>query len=135
MSLTSKVLAGVVLVLLVALLASLLYGSGQHKKNLSYAETLAQTQEQLKQANDSLRKQQAVATITDTVVTSAVEKTKVATKKTQETVKKVDIITKQVANETISSADADAAYVDSMWEAYCEAKPASDKCTSRQPSN
>ncbi len=135
MSLTSKVLAGVVLVLIVALSVTLLYARREHAESLSYAQSLALTQDQLKQANESLRKQAVVADITEAVVTTAVEKTKATTKKTQETVKKVDTITKQVANETISSADADAAYVDSMWEAYCQAKPMADKCSSRQPVN
>jgi len=88
---------------------------------------------QLLELQQSVKTQQHIAVTTDNVITKAAEETSKTTVKVVEVNKKVDKITKQVADEKISSGAADAAYLDSMWDTYCEAQPAIDRCTSRQP--
>lgn len=110
-------------------------GMMAHSKSEALAklkDDKAVAEAQVLQLQASVKTQQRVATVTDTVVTKATEETVKTTTKVVEANKKVDKITKQVADEKISTADADAAYINSMWDTYCEAQPAVDRCTSRQ---
>ncbi len=47
---------------------------------------------------------------------------------------KVDAVSKKVKAGQISSSDADSAYLDSMWETYCQ-RQSDPACTSRQSSH
>ncbi len=132
-SLIRNILIGALAVLL-GLVCTM--GMIAHMKSEALAKLKADkalVDQQVLELQTSVKTQQVVAKTTDVVVTKAAEETAKTTTKVVEANKKVDKITKQVADEKISTADADAAYLDSMWDTYCEAQPAVDRCTSRQP--
>lgn len=83
-------------------------------------------------ANKSLERRSIISDKTEDIVTSAVVKAQELTIKASNLRDKIDETKKGVGNGSISNTLADAAYIDSMWDAYCEAKPSSDRCTSRQ---
>lgn len=131
-ALIRNILIGMVTIL-IAIVITMGYMS--HRKSealIKLRQDKAFVDQQVLDLQSSIKAQQKIAVTTDEVITHAAEKTVETTTKVVETNKKVDKITKQVADEKISTADADAAYLGSMWDTYCEAQPANDRCTSRQ---
>lgn len=83
-------------------------------------------------ANKSLERRSTISDKTEDIVTSAVVKTQELTIKASNLRDKIDETKKGVDNGSVNNAIADATYISSMWDAYCEAKPSSDRCTTRQ---
>lgn len=131
MSALIKILIAAILILLgtVGVLGYTAHSRAEALKDLAAKKALVD--QQVADLQKSIKTQQAIAVTTDKVTTEAVQKTEETTTKVVETNKKVDKITKQVADEKISTADADAAYLSSMWDTFCEAQPANGRCTSR----
>ncbi len=135
MSTINKWLTGVIAALFLALAGSLLYVRIQATEIGANRKVLEQTQKELVDAQASLQKQSNLAKATDRIVTQTVVKTLDTKDKVEKINSGVDIITKKVKNEEISTTAADLAYSNSMWETYCQVKPSDSNCSSRHPSN
>lgn len=127
-------------ILTVALLASLvglgfLYvkSSGQSAQLRANAIALEQANQAITDLKQSLKRQATISKETDKIVTKAVIKTAEVTKKAAALNTKVLKINKGVVDGKIDNSVADAAYLDSMWSAFCEADPSNSKCATRQP--
>lgn len=109
------------------------YSLHEYKKTALDKQQISQLGDQLKAAQMAAERQQKVQTVTNQVVAKATLQTQQTTLKTQEISHKVDVITGKVKDDQISDAAADAAYVSSMLEAYCEAVPTDrSKCPAGQ---
>jgi len=122
--------AGAVILTIVALL---LFSCHEVKHNVVVKTQLKEATANVVLANKSLQTRSVMSDKTEDIVTKAVIKTQELTIKASNLRDKIDETNKGVGNGSISNAVADAAYVNSMWDAYCEAKPSSDRCTTRQP--
>lgn len=87
------------------------------------------------EANHTVAVQGSVAKITDETITSATKRINTNTEKGTAIKAVVDNITKRVVNENLPSTVANAAYINSMWDAYCTADKSDSACSSRQPVN
>lgn len=128
------ILAGVVAVLLIALVAVGSYSRLQATKITGLNEDLTRVTGQLTEANQKLVDAAASAKVTDEVVADNTQEKSIADTKTAINIAKVDaLVTKRTYNE-INDAQLESALSDSMWDAYCAAVPASDPdCTARKP--
>lgn len=128
------ILAGVVAVLLIALVAVGSYSRLQATKITGLNEDLTRVSGQLTEANQKLVDATASAKVTDTVVADNTQEKSIADTKTAINIAKVDaLVTKRTYNE-INDAQLESALSDSMWDAYCAAVPAGDSaCTTKQP--
>jgi hypothetical protein len=109
-----------------------------HKQSVKLGEANLQLKtlnDYVAQANKSVKTQSVIADVTDEVVTNATKRITTNTSKGTAIKAVVDNVTKKVANEKISNSVASAAYISSMWDAYCEAEPGNGTCTTRQPIN
>lgn len=132
MALTTKLYgAGVLIIILLGLS---LFSCHEYKSNSVVKSQLKQATINVVAANKSLQVRSAMSDKTEDIVTEAVVKTQALTVKASALRAKIDDTKMRVDNGTISNTIADAEYVNSMWDAYCQAKPSSDRCTSRQPS-
>lgn len=133
MRLTTKILGFLLLSTSVAVLCLLAYAKHESNKLDIANVQLSLTQEEIKSLKASLTKQVKISDTTEEIMTNAVVKTAEITERAVEINNKVDTTSKEVNNGKINSAVASAAYVDSMWSAYCEASPSSTakQCTSR----
>lgn len=130
MSLTNKLyIGGTVLIVILGLS---LFSCHEIKSNVVVKSQLKEATANVVAANKGLQVRSDISDKTEDIVTQAVIKTQELTVKASKLRDKIDETKKGVDNGSISNALADAAYVDSMWDAYCEAKPRSDRCTSRQ---
>ena len=130
MALTTKLyVLGTVLVVILGLS---LFSCHEVKTNTVVKSQLKEATTNIVAANKSLQVRSDIADKTEDIVTQAVVKTQELTVKASNLRDKIDETKKGVDNGSISNALADAVYVNSMWDAYCEAKPTSDRCTSRQ---
>lgn len=130
MALTTKLyVAGTMLVVILGLS---LFSCHEFKGNTIVKSQLKEATSNVVAANKSLQVRSTISDKTEDIVTQAVVKTQELTIKASNLRDKIDETKKGVDNGSISNAIADAAYVDSMWDAYCEAKPASPHCTTRQ---
>lgn len=95
---------------------------------------LTQAKEDLSSLKSALDKQIKISDVTEEVVTNAVVKTAEITQASVKISKKVDKTNQEAKDGKINYNIASAAYVDSMWDAYCTATPTStsSKCTSRR---
>jgi hypothetical protein len=118
--------------LLATILALSLFSCHEVKHNAVVKTQLKEATANIVAANKSLEVRSAISDKTEDIVTKAVVKTQELTIKASNLRDKIDETNKGVGNGSISNAVADAAYVDSMWDAYCEAKPSASRCTSRQ---
>jgi mannitol-specific phosphotransferase system IIBC component len=133
MSTLTKVAIGVVLALLLALGAESVMVHRQTTKLAEQAAQMKDLNQKIKDVNKSIKTQDNVAKVTDTVVTAATTRITTNTQKGLAIKAVVDNVTKKVANENLSVNVASVAYTNSMWDAYCTAKPDDSTCTSRQP--
>lgn len=117
---------------LVTILALSLFSCHEFKHNAVVKNQLKEATANVVAANKSLQVRSDISDKTEEIVTKAVVKTQELTVKASNLRDKIDETKKGVDNGSISNALADAAYLDSMWNAYCEAKPSSSHCTSRQ---
>ena len=118
--------------LLLTILALGLFSCHEYKANTIVKNQFKEATANVVAANKSLAVRSVISDKTQDIVTKAVIKTQELTIKASNLRDKIDETKKGVDNGSISNAIADAAYVDSMWDAYCEAKPASPHCTTRQ---
>lgn len=129
---TIKVLSVALAIAVLVALGTGVYGYKQNVDLKAKTILLATAQQSIKDLNKSLEKQAIISKITDEVVNEAVSKTKEVTIKATELSNTVVRTNKGVVDGKINAAVADAIYIDSMWEAYCEANPSADKCTTRR---
>lgn len=94
---------------------------------------LSLSKNEINDLKKSITVQSKLADATEEAVTTAVVKTAEITQKTSDINKKIDKTTKEVKDGKIDPKFAAAAYVDSMWIAYCEANKSSTSanCTSK----
>lgn len=130
MALTTKLyIAGTVLIVILGLS---LFSCHEFKHNTVVKSQLKEATANVVAANKSLAIRSNISDKTEEIVTKAVVKTQELTIKASNLRDKIDETKKGVDDGSISNAIADAAYVDSMWDAYCEAKPSASRCASRQ---
>lgn len=130
MPITTKLFAvGAVIVIAISLL---LFSLHQVRQNAIVKTQLKQATTDVISANKSLKVRSDISDKTEDIVTDAVIRTQELTIKASKLRDKIDETKKGVDNGSIDTALADAAYIDSMWDAYCQAKPSSARCTSRQ---
>jgi uncharacterized membrane protein YvbJ len=125
MSALKGVVAGLFLALILAVAGLLYWNHHQTVKS-------AQTSIELSEAKTSINQLDTSLKVNDEVVTGTVKVIKANVQKRQEILQEVDNTTKRVDNEEITSADADAVYIDSMWSAYCTYHKGESDCTTRQ---
>ena len=118
--------------LLATILALSLFSCHEVKHNAVVKTQLKEATANVVAANKSLEIRSAISDKTEDIVTKAVVKTQELTIKVTNLRDAIDKTKKGVDNGSISNAVADAAYVNSMWDAYCEAKPSASRCTTRQ---
>jgi hypothetical protein len=130
MELTTKLyIVGAVLLVTITLS---LFSCHEFKRNVVVKDQLKEATANVIAANKSLELRSDISDKTEDIVTHAVVKTQELTIKASNLRDKIDETKKGVDNGSISNALADAAYIDSMWDAYCEAKPTNPRCTTRQ---
>lgn len=126
--------AGVAVVLLIALVAVSARTAIQATKIENLNSALTQVTGELETANQKLTATAASAQVTDKVVADNTQEKSLAETRTQIKIAKVDaLVTKRTYNE-INDAQLESALSDSMWDAYCAAVAAGDSaCTTKQP--
>lgn len=134
MSIAIKIMLGVVLTLTVLLGIETYLFKAQSDKLAQVNQRMEQLNQNIAKANEAVETQTLIAETTDQVVTSATKRIMKNTERGEAIKAVVDNVTKKVANEKLSGTIADTAYVNSMWDAYCTAKPSDRSCTSRQSS-
>lgn len=125
--------AWAVVVLLVLALAGQQYVV--HRQNIKLGESAQQLKDlnqKVVEANEAAKTQMEVAKVTEQTVTAATKRINTTTERGVAIKTAVDNVTHRVANEQISNTVASAAYIDSMWDAYCEAEQDDSACASRQ---
>jgi hypothetical protein len=118
------IIAGVFLMLILALTGMIYW---------NYHETIKHAGDkiELREAKTSINQLDTSLKVNDEVVTGTVKVIKADMQKRQEILQEVDDTTKRVDNEEITPANADAAYIDSMWSAYCTYHKGENDCTTR----
>ena len=130
----TKILA-FLLLLTLALSAFLgIYNRHTDKQLKQVNAQLLQSRQEVVDLKSSIEKQSKISDMTEDVVTKAVVRTAEITKRTSSINQKIDKTSQEVKDGKIDPSFAAATYVDSMWDAYCEASPSSDHCTARQSS-
>jgi type II secretory pathway pseudopilin PulG len=120
-------------ILLLAVVALSWVSLHEYKKVAINQTTINGLNGQIQQAQLAAKRAQTVQTVTNQTVAKVALQTKEAALKTQQISRKVDVITGQVKDGKINDAAADAAYVSSMLEAYCQAVPTDrNKCSAGQ---
>jgi hypothetical protein len=105
----------------------------EYKKVAVNQQQISDLNVKLQAAQVAAKRAQKVQNITNDTVAKVALQTKQTTLNTQKINQKVDTITGQVKNGQISDDAADAAYVSSMYEAYCSAVPSDrSKCPAGQ---
>lgn len=132
MSLTTKLYGAGALLLLIVVLS--LFSCHEMKKNVVVKSQLKEATTNVIAANKSLQVRSDISDKTEEIVTKAVVKTQELTIKASNLRDKIDETSKGVDNGSISNTLADTAYIDSMWDAYCEAKPSNPRCATRRTS-
>lgn len=100
----------------------------EHHRLQKVKQENASLQQQYDSLNSRYNLYQTLQTINYDVGLNYQQKENENVSQKKEILTKVDQITKQVESHEITSADADAQYTNSMWDAYCKAsaKPSSD---------
>lgn len=116
-----------------AALSFLAYARIQTSRLDKVSVQLSLTKEEIVGLKQSLAKQTKISDVTEDIVTNAVVKTAEIVQVTKSINGKVDKTAEEVKDGKINNSIATAAYVDSMWDAYCEASPYSTakRCTTR----
>lgn len=129
------VLAGVCAVLLIALIAVGSYSAIQGTKIEKLGEDLTRVSGELEAAQKGLKDAVESAKVTDKVV-SENNTTKQETKAKTESIKaQVDDASKKRAKNEIDDGTYRASLSNSMWNAYCQAKPDDSACASKHPAD
>lgn len=129
------VLAGVCTVLLIALIAVGSYSAIQGTKIENLGKDLTRVSGELETAQRGLKDAAAGAKVTDKVVLEN-NTTKQETKaKTGDIKSQVDDASKKRAKNEIDDGTYRASLSNSMWDAYCQAKPTDIACTSKRPAD
>lgn len=131
-SLIDKIVLGLLLLLTLLVAGEGLYIHGQKIRLAAVKATNVSLEDSLDAATKTIAQQKVADEITNQAVTSTVQAVNDNNAVKQTLTNKVDQVAKQVANEQITSAVADAAYTSSMWSAYCKASPSDSACTTRQ---
>lgn len=128
------ILAGVVAVLLIALVAVGSYSRLQATKITGLKEDLTRVSGQLTEANQKLENARQSAAVTDQVVADNTQEKSLTDAKTATNVAKVDTLVKKRTDNEIDDAQLESALSNSMWDAYCAAVAGSDPtCSAREP--
>lgn len=125
MSAINGVIAGLFLALIVTVVGLIYWNHHETIKNVQTKVELNEAKTLINQLDTSLK-------VNDEVVSGVIEQTRVNTQKKQKILQDVDNTTKQVDNEEITPVSADAAYLNSMWSAYCTYNKDTNGCTTRQ---
>lgn len=131
MSILNKIGLGFMLALLVGLALETVM---IHRLDQKYATEVANKKEltqKLKDATENLKEQHRLSDVTDKVILETAIKIDNNNDKGKAIREVVDNIAMKVANEKLTVSDADNAYVDSMWSAYCTGNEAASGCSAR----
>lgn len=127
-----KILSGLLFVCLLSMAVMAIHSSNQASELKATSDLLVTANNSIAELNRSLSKQKDVSKVTDQVVANAIAKTTEVTTKAKELSSRVVKINRGVVDGKINDTVADAAYIDSMWAAYCEAKPSDNQCSTRR---
>lgn len=125
---TRGIIAGVFLALFLTVIGLVYWNHHQSVKSAQAKVELSEAKASISQLDTSLK-------INDEVVTRTVKAIKANSEQKQKTLQEVDNTTRQVEHEEITPADADAAYLNSMWSTYCTYNKGESDCASRQSSD
>lgn len=131
MSMLNKIGLGFMLALLAGLALETYLIQDLNRKYATEVANKKELNQKLKDATDSLKEQHRLANVTDKVILETAIKIDSNNDKGKAIKEVVDNIAMKVANEKLTVSDADNAYVDSMWSAYCAGNESASGCSSR----
>lgn len=127
----SRIMLGIMLVLLLGCVAGGVVIKIQHDKNTSLTKDYNTLNQNYTSTLSQMELLKSVRDIDENISLNVGQVQVENTQKEIEIIQKIDETTKQVNLHEISPADADNAYSHSMWDAYCQATGDSSSCSTR----
>jgi len=131
----NKIFIGIILILLILLGVGSWFLKHEIEKNSSQKVELSSATDSIKALSSQLALATSVAQIQDSVVTTNITDKQKSNTVKEKILRKVHVTEHKAQKKEITSAVANSVYLNSMWAAYCEAKPSDSACSSRQSSS